>query len=50
MTTQQRQAVPATVQDIRDIIGPSDDDLLTSIAGLGATREEVLEAFAWLRA
>ncbi len=48
MAPQHQQPTPATVQDIRDIIGPSDDAVLTNIVALGATREEVLEAFAWL--
>ena len=48
MTTLQQQTAPATLQDIRDIVGPCDDDFLASIVALGATREEVLEAFVWL--
>ena len=38
----------ATSHDIRAILGPTDDDIVTSILSTGATRDEVLQAFEWL--
>lgn len=43
---QDRRAATAT--EIRDIVGPLDDAVMTSIVAVGATREEVLEAKTWL--
>lgn len=48
MTALEQHTRRATAEEIRAIIGPSDDDLLTRIVAVGATREEVLEAFTWL--
>lgn len=39
---------PATAREIRAIIGPNDDELVTRIVDLGATRDEILEAHTWL--
>ncbi len=41
---------PATGSEVREILGPLDDAVIAAILGLGATRNEVLEAYAWLSA
>ncbi len=38
----------AIASEIRDIVGALDDSVIASIVALGATREEILEAQAWL--
>lgn len=38
----------ATSDDIRIIAGPLDHDIITAILHLGATRQEIMEAFSWL--
>ncbi|HXE16903.1 MAG TPA: hypothetical protein VN632_06725 [Stellaceae bacterium] len=38
----------ATVDEVRAIIGPCDDDLAIKIMDLAATPAEVLEAHTWL--
>jgi len=38
----------ASAGEIRDIDGTLDDGVIASIVALGATREEILEARAWL--
>lgn len=48
MPVPKKPPAPATVPEIRAIIGPCDDELLADLAAVGATKEEVLEAFAWL--
>jgi hypothetical protein len=48
MTGAEHKSPTATVQDIRDILGPVDDALIASVLALGATREEILEANTWL--
>lgn len=48
MTTTQKRPPFATIREIREIIGPCDDEVLASILDIGATREEVLEALTWL--
>lgn len=48
MTEGQSKRTPATGQEIRDILGPADDSVIASILAVGATREEILEAFSWL--
>ncbi|MDF3024155.1 MAG: hypothetical protein K0R10_1516 [Alphaproteobacteria bacterium] len=45
---QTKKPVCASVSEIRNILGPSDDDLIMAIQNTGATREEVLLAFQWL--
>lgn len=37
----------ATASEIRAIVGALEDNVIASIAALGATRDEVLEAQAW---
>lgn len=48
MTTQQTR--PLTANEIREILRRPDDDLVSAILALEATREELLEAKAWLSA
>jgi hypothetical protein len=38
----------ATGSEIREILGAIDDGVIAGIAALGATREDILEAKAWL--
>jgi len=46
MTVSNRKA--ATASEIRSVVGELDDSVIASIVALGATREELLEAKAWL--
>jgi len=48
MTDTDQRGKAATPSDIREIAGAVDDGVIASIAALGATRDEVLEAYAWL--
>ena len=48
MTTLSQQDKAASASEIRDIDGALDDGVIASIVALGATREEILEARAWL--
>jgi len=48
MTAIHQHEKPATVHDIQEIVGPCDDEVLASIVAIEATRDEILEAFAWL--
>ena len=48
MTTSDPQERAASASEIRDIVGALDDSVIASIVALGATRDEVLEANAWL--
>ncbi len=41
---------PVTGSEIREILGPLDDAVVVAILGIGATRAEVMEAYAWLSA
>lgn len=41
---------PATGSEIREIMGPLDDAVITTILGVGTTRNEVIEAYTWLSA
>jgi hypothetical protein len=38
---------PATAGEIRAVVGALDDSVVAGILALGATREEVLEAWTW---
>jgi hypothetical protein len=40
---------PATVEDIREIIGPFEDDVVVRILRIHPTLSEVKKAFTWLR-
>jgi hypothetical protein len=48
MTRIDHRDTAATASEIRDIVGALDDSVIAGINALGATREEVLEAQAWL--
>ncbi len=48
MASTNRSDKPATASDVRAVIGDLDDSVIASIVALGATREEILEAQAWL--
>lgn len=39
-----------TREDVIGVLGPVDDELIVTILGTGATREELEEAFGWLNA
>ena len=39
-----------TREDVIEVLGPVDDDVIVEVLGVGATREELEEAFAWLNA
>jgi hypothetical protein len=41
---------PAKGHEVREILGPLDDPVVTAILGVGATPSEVMEAYAWLSA
>jgi len=41
---------PATASEIRSIVGPLEDDMITRILATGATPAEILEAFTWASA
>lgn len=38
----------ATGSEIREIVGPIEDSVLARIVAVGATREDILEAWTWL--
>ena len=48
MSAKPHSARAAAASEIRAIVGPIDDAMLVRIAEIGATREEVLEAWTWL--
>lgn len=48
MTDTHEEVRPASASEIREIVGPLDDTVISSILELGATRGEILEAQAWL--
>jgi hypothetical protein len=39
---------PVTENDVRAIVGPLDDDIVLSILEIGATHDEIMQAFDWL--
>jgi hypothetical protein len=43
----QKDAPPATASGVIRIVGPLEDDVITSIISTGATEAEVLEAVKW---
>ena len=45
-----QQTRPLTANEIRQILPRPDDDLVSAILALQATREDLLEANAWLSA
>lgn len=38
-----------TRNEVIDVLGPVDDDLLVEIVGTGATQAELEEAYTWVR-
>ncbi len=48
ITTTAHHVGPATAVEIRDIVGMLDDGVIAGIVALDATRDEVLDAQAWL--
>lgn len=44
------EARPLTASEIREILRRPDDDLVSAILALGATRDELIEAKVWLSA
>jgi hypothetical protein len=40
---------PASANDIREIIGPFEDDVVVKILDVHPTSAEVLDAYTWLR-
>ena len=38
----------ATAKDLRTVLGPVDDAIIIAIQDTGASRDEVLQAYAWL--
>ncbi len=48
MSTPSKDPKPATANEIRAILGPSDDSVIVEILKVGPTYDEVLEAYAWL--
>lgn len=43
-----RDGSPASASEIREIVGPLDDSVISSILKLEATQKEILEAQSWL--
>ncbi len=39
-----------TREDVTAVLGPVDDTVIVEVLAIGATREELEEAFAWLNA
>lgn len=48
MASAEQSEQSATAAEIRDIVGPLDDAVITAILGIGPTRDEIIEARAWL--
>lgn len=40
----------ATASEIREIVGPMEDEVIAQILDIGPTSAEVLDAYTWLRA
>ena len=45
---QVKKTASATESEIRNILGPCDDDVIMAVCNTGATRDEVMQAFQWL--
>ncbi len=45
-----RKEPPVTASEIREILGPVENGTVAAILAIGATRNEVMEAYAWLSA
>ncbi|HEV3177099.1 MAG TPA: hypothetical protein VGZ72_13995 [Stellaceae bacterium] len=50
MAQRERYAPPATASGVVRIVGPLEDDVITSIISTHATEAEVLEAVKWFTA
>jgi hypothetical protein len=50
MPLQTKSAAPATASGVVRIVGPLEDDVITSIISTRATEAEVLEAVKWFTA
>jgi len=50
MAQREKPAPPATVSGVIRIVGPLEDDVITSILSTHATEAEVLEAVKWFTA
>ena len=37
-----------TADDVRAVLGPVDDSLVAEVLATGASREELVEAYAWI--
>ena len=37
-----------TADDVRAVLGPVDDSLVAEVLAIGASREELVEAYAWI--
>ena len=48
--SQQPVTTPASTSEIRGIVGPLEDAVITSVLATGASAAEVLEAYTWLTA
>ena len=50
MAQREKPALPATASGVIRIVGPLEDDMITSIISTQATEAEVLEAVTWFTA
>ncbi len=48
MNTSPKDSKPATASEIHAVLGPSDENLVIDILKVGATYDEILEAYAWI--
>jgi hypothetical protein len=48
--SQQPVTTPTSTSEIRGIVGPLEDAVITSVLATGASAAEVLEAYTWLTA
>lgn len=50
MTPAEHKRQAATADDVREIVGPLDDQVVARIVATGASAAEVLEAHTWMNA
>src|SRR5690349_6082589 len=49
LTRREAQPMPTlTVDDVRAVLGPVDDSLVAEVLATGVSREELIEAYAWI--
>lgn len=48
MSTKNPEPAVATYRDVREVLGDVDVSVVTALQALGATREEIDEAAAWM--